>query len=67
MTKVALRRADAPVDEIVAGYVDDVILGAIALTGARTPLLAAGPNAGTAMAGFAARSAGQNPALGRSR
>lgn len=35
-------------------YVDTVILGAIALTGARTPLLAAGPLAEAAMADFVA-------------
>jgi len=35
-------------------YVDAVILGAIALTGARTPLLAAGPHASKAMEPFMA-------------
>jgi 3-hydroxyisobutyrate dehydrogenase len=36
------------------GYVDAVILGAVALTGARTPLLAAGATAGAAMQEFVA-------------
>ncbi len=46
------RAAEARAAAAGARYVDAVILGAVATTGARTPLLAAGPHAAEAMAPF---------------
>lgn len=46
------READVRATQAGARYVDAVILGAVALSGARTPLLAAGPHAAEAMAPF---------------